>query len=420
MPPASVLGVKAELQGAELLCDQPGHDAEGCIDGSRATGCTCGYGDSNRLSVRLAPGTYVGFVAVYVFGTSRQTNPFEIWLSDEAGASTGTERHRCGAPVDRDGPPPVVVFCGRTARFVTVKQVKAGDTRFFLSEVGVYTRSRLPALLPPAPPPPPPGQTMVQAINARFNADKRGGVLLHSFDNYEDWASKKPWQMYRRCRQNTDHLCGSLVSNELPCAFYDPGLGSLAAGLVFSDVANEGVLCGYDRDAATFHEVRGGCDSCAAHDGCFLPSRFSELLARQASFKHNEVSCRLPVWPLSRASPLVTTCLGCCVLICTFPYSEVSLVRCSASQIVLDGEYHDTHLPGVIAAFYYADVPHAGTTAGRRTRSTLCGGMRAPTDTVQKVRTTHSSFLERFGLTAEQVPLLRYMGAAGFELDQLD
>ena len=365
-PPLGVLGKMAPLLGARLHCSLPEADAERCIDGSRASECTCGYGSSNRLSVQLAPHTAISFVAVHTFRNNprKPLNPFEVWVSNESGAEDAGA-HRCGSPIWRDEPTPAVVSCGRSGTFVTIRQAGPADRPFRMTEVVVYS----PSLMPPPPPPPPPGQTVFQAINARFWRGRRGGVLVHTFDSYEDFATDResggrPWQMCRTCSRNVDHYSASLISNVLPCTFENgAGMGSpiALAGLVLS--ATTEILCGFTRDVGSTSAIHGLCPACAERSDCFAGDAMDRLLASQAEDKYNE--------------------------------------------LIVDGIYYEGHLPAVVDAFYYDDSrgrPH-------------CRDRPATSDrTKEQLRRVHAAFLRHYNLTADEVPLLRYTGPGGFEL----
>ena len=74
----------------------------------------------------------------------------------------------------------------------------------------------------------------------------------------------------------------------------------------------------------------------------------------------------------------------------------------SDNEVVLDGPWWSAHLPHIIEAMFIGPADGTGVDG--------CYGNAC----VRSMRTIHSDFLREFGLTAAQVPLVRYQVGQGF------
>ena len=168
--------------------------------------------------------------------------------------------------------------------------------------------ARPPPLAPPPPPtpprpsPPPRPPAVVDEINARWqrgepsNRLAYAGVLMHLFDNLEDWEHGRPWSLCEEARcqrprspsdsgaKYVDHLTCSVINQKAPAVF--PG-GS-AEGLVLSTEAH--VLCAYAKDVGSGLAVHGGCDTAPRYEGDWkAPHTLEYAMRAQPPGIYNEV-----------------------------------------------------------------------------------------------------------------------------------
>ena len=162
---------------------------------------------------------------------------------------------------------------------------------------------RPPPPIPPRPWQPPRPPAVVDEINARWQRGKpsnylaEAGVLVHLFDNFEDWEHGRPWSLCEEARcqrprdashsssaQHVDHLACSVVNQNAPAVF--PG-GS-AEGLILSTEAH--ILCAYSKDVGSGFAVHGGCDTPPRYEGDWkAPRTLEEAMRGQSPRNYNEV-----------------------------------------------------------------------------------------------------------------------------------
>ena len=165
-PPPNAIREAAFLSSE---CVLTGYQASQAIDSRPDTVAATGCEDEGSwLSIRVRPGTPVGWVAVYniqrVKLYQRMLGDFDVWIGMEAGDTTSSMAVRCGRAAFRDPPgldnEPYFVWCGTAStqshgQYVTVRQL--GSARcLWVSELLIY-EAELPPRPPwPSPPPPPP------------------------------------------------------------------------------------------------------------------------------------------------------------------------------------------------------------------------------------------------------------------------
>ena len=365
LPPPGYSDVgRVRLFGAELA---NGGDALACIDGSRISGCKSALGSRGLgwFSVEIPSGTRVDRVELYVYKpfiahgnqVGEALAPYEIWLGNSAGDS-GPQATRCGATVYQEPSPdalPAIVSCATADQgsksFVTVKQVGEPEVRhFYINELVVYA----PVQRRPLPAP----RDVARMVNERFqkgapnDAVDEAGVLVHVFDDYENWREDRPWEFCSTgcsVQFGIDHISASMIWAQYLHSHpwgWDK-VRTRRLGLVLA--ANTEVLCAYPGDGATGGQFNGGCGRCDIN-GC------------------------------SKASPKAFSLKG-------------ALERSSIFNECIVGDlYWRSHLPHAVEAFLALDpVSDADLSLGRR---------------------LHQKFLEQYGLSASQVPFLRFTGAA--------
>merc|ERR1719149_534120 len=127
---------------------------------------------NNWASVRVAAGTYVGYVAVYNWlgsaSNRARLGDFEIWVGRTAGdTDTANGAVKCGESSydeSKSEEEPYVLWCGEASsgwsdsdggEYITLKQV--GDSRELrITELKVYSMPSPPSPPPSASPSPPP------------------------------------------------------------------------------------------------------------------------------------------------------------------------------------------------------------------------------------------------------------------------
>ena len=193
--------------------------------------------------------------------------PFQVWVGSAAGdVDPSGGAIKCdlmdGADAERGhehGPAATLACGGAVGSFLTLQQM--GEARFlYVSEMFIYEPLAHP---PPSPPPerwgkhsgayhapaPPALGSLADEINSRFLNGRpsvslaEAGVVIHTFDDFEDWDSQRPWMVCSslRCQGEVDHLSASLINARVPVLFSGGG-----AGLVLSPTAE--LLCSYAYD----------------------------------------------------------------------------------------------------------------------------------------------------------------------------
>ena len=209
----------------------------------------------------------------------------------------------------------------------------------------------------------------------------KAGVLVHVFDQFENWRDDRPWEMH--ADQSYDHWPCSVInrgqcagakkprpiSRDLLAILSDlrlqprpaphrpnvyPHGNPFDAGLLFGTSAR--VLCGYSGDAGSGLRTRGGC-----------PQSWAALEQHTGGGRTTPLT-------LERAMRAVPQKNGYYV-----GFNEV---------IVGDREWYERALPGVVDAVLVFSWSSGAAIA--------------------RAKKVHASFLQAFGLTSAQVPLVQY------------
>ena len=254
------------------------YGANKCIDGSRTTNCKSAqsYGADNWLSVRVE-GNGIGFVSIYLYraGPGNRLAPYEIWVGSAYGDMDSTRgAMSCSSILGDVGPllqrqsptltrmptsgSPVIVACApNKASYITL--LHKGREPLSVSELVAY---------PPAPINASTSRIrqrsydVVAEINHRYERGKpsthlaEAGVLIHMFDQAEDWHGGQPWDMCNTdCGKSVDHFSCSIISARKPAVY--GGDGASAGGLLLA--ADTEILCAWDHDIGSGNQANGGC-----------------------------------------------------------------------------------------------------------------------------------------------------------------
>lgn len=266
-PASSLLPPALPLTGAQANCGPEADSFFGAlkaVDGSWLTHAQCWSGSNNWISVRTeadAGGGVIGSVQIYASGEHDRLGPFEVWVGASFGDTAPGSAERCtanGSQTISQEPTsgmPVLLACGgsRGASYVTLRQV--GSSRgMVVHEIVAYANQTLPHIPDVA------GRDIIQGINARYSRGKpsrtieNAGVLVHIFDDTEDWRNGRPWDLcVRGCDPVIDHFSASVINAKRPAVYAGPRGG----GLVLS--ADADFLCIYDHDYGTGSRANGGC-----------------------------------------------------------------------------------------------------------------------------------------------------------------
>ena len=314
------------------------------------------------LSVRVRSGVQIDSIGIFVYrpwSSDFRLAPYEVWAGDAFG-DVGSSAVQCTLPTSptaaepTHGGTPTIVSChGVVKPYLTLRQL--GDPkRWFISEVEVYTAEDRDASRPAAWAPKQRGE-VATAINRRFergapsNVLAEGGVLVHIFDDYED--EQRPWTMcHEVCRRGSvDAWSSSLVSRSVPWIFT---ASAGAAGFIMSPHAE--IVCAFPFDAGTGGHSNGRCSPLVSplEDGHFAMHTLQDALQRQYDGSWRRVHPQDSVY----------------------------------NEVIVSSMWWDRNLPWALEAFVFD------------------GGDELQAQMV----ITHQQFLDFFGLTAEEVPLLRY------------
>jgi len=373
------------LVGADASDNEPGR----CIDGSRMTLCTIksGAGSALRLpwiSVRFTPSpAAVHSLAMYRYDPSgswagRALGAFEVWVGDSFGhrrvqcssasLPAKTEPHNDGVPVD-------VPCGGAVGEYVTLQQAGEAhghDRQILLSELQVFTPSPLSAA--PVPPPAPRlAGEVAQQVNARYEKARpsavlaEGGVLVHIYDGFE--SGEKPWDTcHADCaRGAVDTISASLISRKLPWLFEAEARWGQLGFIIAPDVE---VLCAFYHDAGSGGHPNGKCPF-AAHTGRHATPPYQGRPLGDVMKEHFE-ACAGPASPYTGVLKRNGHCGS--------GYNEV----------LIGWMFWERNLPWAVEAFVYG------------------GGPGNWEQNLARARGIHRDFLQYFGLTSNEVPLLRY------------
>jgi len=258
---------------------------------------------------------------------------------------------------------------------------------------------------PPSPspgPPPPPPVPVVDRLNRRYNDFVRGssqldelGLILHSVDGFED--GDKPWAACLthdgfggQCDVLGDRISASIIFKGKPTSFASNNFGGYRHGgsYVLNPKATR-VLCAFGGDGAT----RGkSCHPPGLSETCIpacIPqvSRgnsvhdYDSWCSLSGSFLHGPADywCDGHPWKPEDVGEMLER-------------DRKATAQSSGRQqdriyneVVVDGHFHNAHLPLSIEAF-----------------------VASPGDQMDVVRTMQRNFVREHGLTDADVPLLVY------------
>ena len=327
----------------------------------------------------------MGYIAIYWFHDAHPAlAPFDVWIEDpqitinqsdasryeyEAGVVSGASAKRCGPTITQDPVKgvPIIISCWMVGQFVTIRQTTTG-MRLSIAEVQAFTpwgSGQLPATWPRS-------RIPIQMINTRFHLPKPGnnlveagprGILVHMLDEYEDIKGGREWAMcLDGCLRNVDFFAATLIYSRKPCVYWDKSHPDASSGIIMSP--HTPILCGFHNDVGSAHKLHGGCA------GDWNASTLDATLALQ----HGKIN-----------------------------------------EMIIDGMWWDRHLPEAVEAFFYLAPPKSKLGFGKL----HCEWRAATPAMIADIRASHRRFLQRFGLTKQEVPLLRY-DADTFSADEYD
>jgi len=268
---------------------------------------------------------------------------------------------------------PVYASChGVQSAFVTVRQV--GPPRINGNLRRMYVSEIIPYSLPPTPlseslASPRLRGDAAREISARFdrgapsNSVADAGVLVHIFDGYED--PDRPWQIcHDVCRHGpVDSLSSSLISRKVPWLF-SSSWGTV--GIVISPTVE--IMCSFPADSGTGGHPNGRCK------GADRASVGTENFYHGSS-TYNGKTLRDALEQQYSGS-----------------YRKSHFGASGFNEVIISSMYWERALPSAVEAFFYADSERAVTQKQRL-----------------EIRQAHSAFLQYYGLTKEEVPLLEFV-----------
>ena len=246
----------------------------------------------------------------------------------------------------------------------------------------------------------PPLPTLTRIIE-RYNSVVPGssdlhkvGILMHSIDGFED--DDKPWQAATQGGNLnaglSDRISCSLVWKGQRWSFMDNDSGLYdGKGSYIINPAHARVLCAYGGDGSTRGKT---CNPAGPSRHC-IPACIPQYNGRNSVHDYD-------AW-CEPGGPTDHWCDG-------RPYRPQDLGKMLSrdrlawargvhstqhgrtyNEVVIDGLYSNRNLPSSIEAF-----------------------VASPGDNVGLLRRTHQNFLDEYGLSAHQVPLLTYRPGEGF------
>lgn len=252
----------------------------------------------------------------------------------------------------------------------------------------------LPPPLPPHPPPPPstPFVSVVDKLNKRFAEGKytnnlaEAGVMLHQFDGLDDPnPNGEPWRPGAGRWDVSDRISASLVyasmardkAGNLPLYSFDLG------GIILSSEFNR-LLCSHPGDVGS--------------------------LARKCAVLGGEGEC-VPGCSVQGESPW---CLAEWNFYCAFAPSRLADAMQTRDELSKRGEFYH-HKMWNDGKFYDEHIFDAFTFTSNLPKSIVafffirgnCGDAYDGPKCESYVRLAHANFLRHFGLTRDDVPLVR-------------
>ena len=122
------------------------------------------------------------------------------------------------------------------------------------------------------------------------------GVIVHAFDNSEEWTTSKPWRP-----------CVKYCATSTPVTFFRATMVSKSRPATLNPEADRGgiiydmkgikpaVVCGYSADSGTAYAEEGGCfnrEECSGDrfwNCAFMPWALDKLLEFQTEWSYNEI-----------------------------------------------------------------------------------------------------------------------------------
>ena len=156
------------------------------------------------------------------------------------------------------------------------------------AELNLY---RLETPSPPSPPHQPHGS--VDAINERFrlgrpsNSLDEAGVLIHQFDNLEDWSNGRGYGPCNSgwCAGRYDHVSFSLINAARPKLFNE------RAGVMLSP--RTPIACSFNADGGTqSSSITAACSI----DRAYPPDQLKQMLESQGEGSYNEIVVSSAAW----------------------------------------------------------------------------------------------------------------------------
>jgi len=242
---------------------------------------------------------------------------------------------------------------------------------------------------PPVPHPPAPDVALlVKEINSQYANGKpsprleEAGVLIHQLDAMDDGrrsidGGRTPWlpcpardafNVETWCRPFSDRFSASVVSSRLPFFF-----SSRKSGFVL-DPAHASMLCSYPRDGGSMHrlcEPPGASSSCSP--GCWGTHEQQHHCQRWMVPCYTDLEEMLALHEKRH------------------PFDELDECEqgngCMYNEVILDAAAWVAALPKTIRAVFF---PSSASVAEE-----------------QRAREIHRDYIESYGLSAHEVPLLR-------------
>ena len=152
------------------LVDATRYPASACTDGDASTLCASDIEANAWLSVNIAAGSRIDYVAIVNRGDNAVyqawLSPFEVYV----GSSYGDLGYKCSGPTSVPvGAGPFLISCGGTSAgaYVTLRLTgpQPGDRYLTVADLSVYS-----AQAPPLPPPPPPSPSPLPSPPPPFGA----------------------------------------------------------------------------------------------------------------------------------------------------------------------------------------------------------------------------------------------------------
>ena len=254
----------------------------------------------------------------------------------------------------------------------------------------------------PAPPPPVPPPPSLVRINARFE-DLESGVLIHQFDAFDSSdPDHEPWKLGRIRKQMSDRISATLINRGMEWGQQDtevPLYSNVFSGYVLSpsllDVEGGGILCAYDSDGGTDKRT---CDPPGVHDKC-IPG------CNQRDHVNSQPQWCTPTksgWPCAWQPDQLPAMLHSQRQRWKSMDGNANPTLERYNEVVLSSTVYHADLPSNIEAVFY--IASSGQQSCTSTNHWLHG---VHGFCEQYARRAHLKLLAHFGLSADELPLLR-------------